>query len=262
MDLGLKGKRALILAAAGGMGGGVGEALAAEGARVALFDLEAAKMEAHAENLRSRYGAEVIAITGDMSDAQSMENARQEAEKQFGGIDILVNNNPGPPPGPLSGVEPDVWQRWFEIMVLNIMELTRNVLPGMRERQWGRVLTIASSSVIQPIPALTISNVLRSALVGWSKTLSGELAKEGITVNMIVPGRIHTDRVDQIDGGNAKKSGKTIEEIRQASWATIPMGRYGTVAEFADTVAYLASERASYITGSITRVDGGNIRSV
>lgn len=263
MELGLKGKRALVLASAGGLGGGVAEALAAEGARVALFDVDGAKLEALAHRLEKSYGTDVAFFVGDMSDGRQLEAARAETEGRFGGIDILVNNTPGPPPGPLSQVtDPDVWRRYFEMMVLNVIELSRAVLPGMKERKWGRILTLASSSVVQPIPHLTISNVLRSALVGWSKTLSTEVAPYGITVNMVLPGRIHTDRVDQIDKSHADKAGKTIEEIRQESFNTLPMGRYGTVAEFASVVAFLAGEPASYVSGSMVRVDGGMIRSI
>ncbi|MBL6928230.1 MAG: SDR family oxidoreductase [Rhodospirillales bacterium] len=263
MDLGLKGKRALILASAGGLGGGVAETLAAEGARVALFDFDRDKLAAHAAHLATTYGGDVEFFVGDIGDLDRLEEVRAETQSRFGGIDILVNNTPGPRPGPLQGVtDPDVWRKQFEVMVLSIIELSRRVLPGMKERHWGRILTLASSSVIQPIPHLTISNVLRSALVGWSKTLAGELAADGITVNMVVPGRIHTDRVDQIDAGIAAKAGKTVDEIRVESLKLLPMGRFGTVDEFASVVAFLAGERASYVSGSMVRVDGAMIRSV
>ena len=263
MDLGLQGKRALVLAAAGGLGGGVAEALAAEGARVAIFDFDGDKLAAHAAHLKSTYGTDVEFFVGDIGDIDQLENARAETEKHFGGIDILVNNTPGPRPGPLQGVtDPDTWRKQFEVMVLSVIELSRRVVPGMKERKWGRILTLASSSVIQPIPHLTISNVLRSALVGWSKTLSTELAADGITVNMVLPGRIHTERVDQIDAANAEKAGKTFEEFRADALKLLPMGRFGTVAEYAAMVAFLAGEPASYVSGLQVRVDGGMIRSV
>ena len=263
MDLGLNGKRAFVLASAGGLGGGVAEALAAEGADVALFDNDGGRLEAHAKKLADTYGTKTAFFPGDIVNAGQLEAARAETESRFGGIDILVNNTPGPPPGPLAGVtDADVWRTQFERMVVSLIEVTRNVLPGMKERRWGRVLTLASSSIIQPIPHLAISNVLRSALVGWSKTLASELAADGITVNMVIPGRIHTSRVDQIDQSHADKAGKTIDEIRRESYKTLPMDRYGTVAEFAAVAAFVASERASYMTGGIIRVDGGMIRSV
>lgn len=263
MDLGLKEKRALILASAGGLGGGVADALAAEGAKISLFDFDAEKLKSHAMHLQERHGVEALSFAGDITDAEQVEAARAETERRFGGIDILVNNTPGPPPGPLLDItDPAVWRRNFDMMVLSLMELSRNVIPGMKERKWGRIITLSSSSVVQPIPHLTISNVLRSALVGWSKTLSGELAPYGITVNMVLPGRIHTDRVDQIDRMHAEKSGISIEDVRRESFKTLPMGRYGTVQEFASVVTFLASEVASYVSGSMVRVDGGMIRSV
>ena len=263
MDLGLSGKRAFVLASAGGLGGGTAEALAAEGANVSLFDLDGAKLEAHAGKLKDTYGTDVEFFVGDIADADQLEAARAETDRRFGGIDILVNNTPGPPTGPLASVtDADVWRRQFDAMIVSLIEVTRSVLPGMKSRGWGRILTLASSSVIQPIPHLAVSNVLRSALVGWSKTLSGEVVADGITVNMVIPGRIHTDRTDQIDQANADKAGKTLEEVRRESSKTLPMGRYGTVAEFAAVAAFVASERASYMTGGIIRVDGGLIRSV
>jgi 3-oxoacyl-[acyl-carrier protein] reductase len=263
MDLGLNGKRAFVLASAGGLGGGVAEALAAEGARVSLFDFDGDKLKAHAKKIENTYGVEVAFFVGDIGDLDQLEAARAETESRFGGIDILVNNTPGPPPGPLSSVaDADTWRRQFERLVVSVIEVTGNVLPGMKSRKWGRILTLASSSVIQPIPHLAISNVLRSSLVGWSKTLAGELAKDGITVNMVLPGRIHTDRVDQIDQSHADKAGKTIEDIRQESYKGLPMGRYGTIAEFAAVAAFLASEQASYVSGGMVRVDGGMIRSI
>ena len=146
--------------------------------------------------------------------------------------------------------------------MLPIFKLAALVLPGMRERGWGRILTIASTGVVQPIPNLVMSNALRSSLVGWSKTLAAEVAKDGVTANLVLPGRIQTDRVDELDAANAKAQGKSVEEIAAAARASIPAGRYGRVEEFADTVCFLASERASYITGSLVRVDGGAVRSV
>ena len=263
MDLGLNGKRAFVLASAGGLGGGVAEALAAEGARVSLFDFDGEKLEAHAKKLKDTYATDVEFFVGDIADLDQLEAARAGTESRFGGIDILVNNTPGPPPGPLSTVtDADTWRRQFDRLVLSVIEVTRSVLPGMKSRKWGRVLTLASSSVIQPIPHLAISNVLRSALVGWSKTLAGEVVKDGITVNMVLPGRIHTARTDQIDQSNADKAGKTLEEFRQESLKMLPMGRLGTVAEFASMVAFLAGKPASYVTGSQIRVDGGMIRSI
>jgi 3-oxoacyl-[acyl-carrier protein] reductase len=150
----------------------------------------------------------------------------------------------------------------FHQMVLRVIETSDRLLPAMRKAGWGRILAIGSSGVVQPIPTLGVSNTIRSALVGWSKSLSNDLAAEGITVNMLIPGRIHTERVDELDAAAAKRGGVSIEQAREASSKTIPAGRYGTVEEFAKTAAFLVSEPASYITGSLVRCDGGSIRSV
>ena len=147
-------------------------------------------------------------------------------------------------------------------MVANLIGLTQQLLPKMIERKWGRIITLTSSGVEVPIPRLAISNGLRQAVVGWSKTLAGEVASAGVTVNVIVQGRIHTDRVDQLDAAAAERQNMTLDQVRAASIATIPTGRYGRPEELADVVAFLASERASYITGARIRVDGGLIRSV
>jgi 3-oxoacyl-[acyl-carrier protein] reductase len=179
----------------------------------------------------------------------------------LGPVDILVNNGGGPPTGGAAAHTPDVWLAQFEAMAAHLFLLTQLLLPGMQARGWGRVITIASSGVVQPIPNLALSNGIRAAVAGWSKSLATEMAPLGITVNMVLPGRIHTDRVDQIDALAASKQGRSVEDIARASMATIPAGRYGRAEELADAVAFLASERASYITGGALRVDGGMIRS-
>ena len=147
------------------------------------------------------------------------------------------------------------------MMLVRVIELSALVIPEMKTRGWGRILAVGSSGVIQPIPNLGTSNVVRSALVGWTKSLSNDLALNGITVNMLLPGRIHTKRIDELDQALAKKTGQELESVREASRATIPVGRYGKVEEFADTAAFICSDRAGYITGSLIRCDGGLIKS-
>jgi 3-oxoacyl-[acyl-carrier protein] reductase len=218
------------------------------------------RLESAANTINAGGRGRGYTFVGDLvSDAERIHRAAVDA---MGGIDILVANTGGPPARTALNVQPDEWLPQFQAMVLPVVKLAGLVLPGMRERGWGRILTIASSGVVQPIPNLVISNALRSSIVGWSKTLANEVAKDGVTVNLVLPGRIHTDRVDELDSANAKAQGKAVDDIATAARAAIPAGRYGRVEEFADTVCFLASERASYITGSMIRVDGGAVRSI
>jgi len=260
MDLGLKGKRALVLSSSRGLGLGVAQSLAAEGAEVMMTARSSERLESAAKAINDAGQGRAHTFVGDL--AGHVDAIHRAAMEAMGGIDILVANTGGPPARTALNVQADEWLPQFEAMVLPVFKLAGLVLPGMRERGWGRILTIASSGVVQPIPNLVISNALRSSLVGWSKTLANEVGKEGITVNMVLPGRIHTDRVDELDAANAKAQGKSVDDIATAARAAIPAGRYGTVEEFADTLCFLASERASYITGSLIRVDGGAVRSI
>jgi len=262
MDLGLKGKYALVMASSGGLGLGIAHALAAEGAHVMLTGRTADTLARAAGEIEKKHGVPARWHAADLADPATPQGLVDAGVDAFGRIDILVNNTGGPPPGPLAAVEPATVAAQFQAMVLSILAVTRAVLPGMQEAGWGRIITVGSSGIEQPIPNLGISNALRGALAGWSKTLAAELAADGITVNMLLPGRIHTDRVDQIDAATAKRTDASLAEVIAASHKTIPAGRYGTVAEFAAVAAFLASGPASYVTGSMIRCDGGMIRSV
>ena len=261
MDLGIKGKVALVTASSGGLGAAIAETLAAEGAAVVITGTNAEKLAATAASIRAK-GGKVVTLVWDLGDLALIEPSIAKIEAELGPVDILVNNTGGPPPSPAGGQAQDVWLKHFNSMVLSVIAITDRVLPGMKARKWGRVITSTSMGVIAPIPNLGMSNTLRASLVGWSTTLSREVAKEGITVNVMAPGRILTDRTRAIDAGAAKREGKTIEEVSAASAAQIPMGRYGDVQEFGDVAAFLASARASYVTGSVIRVDGGVIPNV
>lgn len=262
MDLGLTDKRALVLASSSGLGLGIAGKLCAEGANVLLCGRSQDKLENAADALSNLGPGSAHYMVADLADEQSASALFSAAGETLGGVDILVNNTGGPPPGGVEGQGAEVWRSQFDTMVLRLIEMTNLCLPGMRDRGWGRVLTVASSGVIQPIPNLSISNTIRSALVGWSKSLSNEVAADGITVNILAPGRIHTERTDQLDAAAAKRTGKTIEDVRKASEASIPARRYGDVEEFAAVAAFLLSAPASYVTGSVIRCDGGSIRSV
>ncbi len=260
MDLGLKGRRALVLSSSRGLGLGIAESLAAEGADVMLTARSGDRLKSAAEAINARGQGRAHTYAADL--AGNVEAVHQAAVDAMGGVDILIANTGGPPARTALAVKPEEWAPQFEAMVVPVFHLAGLVLPGMRERGWGRLLVVASMGVEQPIPNLVISNALRASIRGWAKTLAAEVAKDGITVNLVLPGRIETDRTGELDATNAKAQGKSVEDVAAAARALIPAGRYGRVAEFADTVCFLASERASYITGSSVRVDGGAIRSI
>lgn len=262
MDLGLKGRTALVLGSSRGLGEAITHTLAAEGARVIVSGRDAARVEAVAQAIREA-GGHAATLVLDLADRVSLDAALTSlAAPEAWPIDVLVNNSGGPPPGAVAQTSAEQWSHSFEAMAGALFTLTSALLPGMRARGFGRVINLVSSGVAQPIPNLGLSNALRAAVVGWAKTLAGEVAKDGVTVNCVLPGRIHTSRVDELDAAAAKRTGETPEEVAQASRATIPMGRYGDPQEFADVVTFLASARAGYITGSQIRVDGGFIRSI
>ena len=257
MNLGLEGKRALVMGSTRGMGRGIAERLSSEGAEVAVCGRKLADAEEVASGLNAG-----TAYSLDLSDSASVATLIADVSTDFGGLDIVVCNGGGPPPGNIADVVAETWITQFQSMFVNQLAIVNAFLPDMRERRWGRIIVVSSSGIVQPIPNLGISNAIRASQVGWAKTLSSEVAPDGVTVNTVAPGRIHTDRVNQIDAAAAKNQNKPVEDIARASHATIPMGRYGTVAEFADTAVYLMSDNASYITGSVIKVDGGMIRGV
>jgi 3-oxoacyl-[acyl-carrier protein] reductase len=258
MELGLTGKTALVLGAGGGLGRAIALALSREGASVALAGRRIEPLEELAADIRSR-GAKALPVQWDFSDLDAIERVVGAVEGGLGGVDVLINNTGGPPPGPASGQPLAEWHKQFQAMVLSVIVITDRVLPGMQARRFGRIITSASSGVIAPIPNLGLSNALRASLVGWSKTLAREVARDGITANVLVPGRIATDRIAFLDGKKAEREGRTVAAVEAESLAQIPAGRYGEPEEYADMAAFLASERAGYVTGSVIRVDGGYI---
>lgn len=261
MKLGIQGKRAVVLGASKGLGAATAIALANEGAHVIGAARSVDAIAALDGNVDKTLGGSITGLPLDLTDVGSVDVFVAELLKHSG-ADILVNNSGGPPPGEASSLPAADYAKAMSSMVTPLITITQALLPGMRERKWGRIVTLTSSGVEAPIPRLAISNALRQSLVGWSKTLASEVAPDGITVNIIVQGRIHTDRVDELDAAAAKRLGKSVDEVRTQSIATIPAGRYGRPEELADTVAFLASANASYITGSLIRVDGGMLRSI
>jgi 3-oxoacyl-[acyl-carrier protein] reductase len=262
MDLGIRGKRALVLASSKGLGQGIAVALAREGANVLLCGRSSDRLAANCAAINAEGNGKADWVMADLSDAGFVETMTKAVADKFGGIDILVNNSGGPTPGTTEDMTAEKLETYFFPMVARIITLTNALLPGMKAQGWGRILTVASSGVIEPLANLALSNTLRPALAGWSKTLASEVAGLGITANMLLPGSIATDRLDDLDGAAAKRTGRSMEDIREERQARIPAGRYGRVDEFAATAAFLCSQPASYITGAMVRCDGGAARSV
>lgn len=261
MDLGLRGRRALVLGGNRGMGLAVADALAREGADVAIAARDPGRLAAAADGLRA-HGTRIETLPIDLRETAGLADAVAGLAARFGAPGILVNNTGGPPYGGAVGRAAGDWSDSFTDMMLSVVTLTDALLPAMRAARWGRVVTIVSSGAVQPIPVLGISNTLRAGLIAWSKSLAGEVAADGVTANVLMPGRIATERVRLTDEAVAAREGVPVAEVERRSVGTIPLGRYGRPEEVADMVAYLASERAGYITGAVVRVDGGIVRHV
>lgn len=261
MDYRIKERTALVLGAGGGLGTAVCLALANEGVKIAAVDINEKALEALKEKL-DHAGATSITRVWNLADVADRRTHLAAIETALGPIDILFNNTGGPAPSPAHAFDLATLTTQFQAMVVSVMAITSQVLPGMRERKWGRIITSASSGVVAPIPELAVSNSLRLALVGWSKTLAREVAADGVTVNVVVPGRIATGRVQFLDEAKAKREGRSAQDVAGQSMSSIPAARYGTPDEYANAVTFLASAGAAYVTGSQLRVDGGLLGNI
>ena len=262
MDLELTGKVALVTAASKGLGRATATQLAAEGARVMISSRGEEQLAKTAAEIAAATGATVEYFAADVSDAAGIARLLQETESRLGGVDVLVNNAGGPPPGGFDALDDEKWHLAHELNLMSTVRLIRGVLPHMREQRWGRIVTVASSSIKQPIENLILSNTYRVAILGLAKSLAIELAPDGILINTVGPGRIATDRVAGLDATRAEKSGISIEEVRAQTEKAIPLGRYGTAQEFGKVAAFLVSGANTYTTGQHFLVDGGMVTAI
>ena len=258
----LAGKSALVLAASKGIGRAIATELAAEGANVMISSRDESALEATATEIRDATGAEVAYLPADVTRDEDIRALVARTVESFGGVDALVTNTGGPPPGNFEDFGDDAWLGAFESTLLNIVRAVRAVLPHMREGGGGRIVNVASSSIKQPIEGLTLSNTFRAGIVGLAKSLSGELGSDGILINTLGPGRISTDRSAGLDASHAEARGVSIEEIRREMSARIPLDRYGAPGEFAKVATFLASPANSYVTGQSILVDGGMVQAL
>ncbi len=260
VDLGLDGKVALVAASSKGLGKASALALAREGARVTICARTEAELKAAADEIRRETGAEVLAVPADLNSAEGVSAVVAATVERFGGVDVLVSNSGGPPRGRFWDFTDEDWQQAFEIVTLNFVRFVRETVPYMRARRWGRIIGIQSSSVKQPVDGIDLSNGVRPGIAGLVKALMPDLAKDGITINLVLPGTFLTSRIAPGAGVSAEADQVLMEQLAHLA-ATIPMGRLGQPAELGSLVAFLASRQASYITGAAYQVDGGNIRS-
>lgn len=262
MDLGLSNKVALVAAASRGLGRAVAEELAAEGASLIICSRRPETIERVADEIKNAAGVEVLGVAADVSNSDEVARLVQSAIERFGRIDILVTNAGGPPAGQFESFTLEQWEDATRLLLHSAVELARHVLPGMKERHWGRILNITSIAVKQPVDNLILSNSLRAAVTGFARTLANEVASFGVTVNNIMPGYTRTERVEELARMMSEKQGITPAEFVARWEKEIPMRRIGEPREFAALAAFLVSERASYITGTSIPVDGGWIKAL
>ena len=262
MNLGLTNKVAMVAGASRGLGFAVARGLAAEGAHVSIASRDADAVAKAGRRIEEETGAQVLAVAADVSSAQAIEKWHQETIERFGGIDLLFTNSGGPPPGSALSFDDAQWQKAFDLLLMSAVRTVRLVVPSMTARGGGSIILPTSSSVKEPIANLALSNILRASVSALSKTLANELVGQKIRVNHLIPGRIATDRLRELDEANSKRAGISIEDQQKKMIQTIPMGRYGDPKDFANAAVFLFSDAAAYITGATLQVDGGQMRGV
>jgi 3-oxoacyl-[acyl-carrier protein] reductase len=262
MDLGLKGKVALVAAASRGLGRAIAEELAAEGASLVVCARGQEALRAAQDSISKVHGVSVTAVPADLSRIEDVRRVANAGLGEHGRIDILVTNGGGPPPGPFESHGPEAWEVATRLTLQSVVELVRAVLPGMKERRWGRIVNVTSVAVKQPVDGLMLSNALRAAVTGMARTLANEAAPYGITVNNVLPGYTRTDRLLELARAQAVAEGMEPKDILARWEAQVPARHLGEPRELAALTAFLVSERASYITGQSIAVDGGWIRGL
>jgi 3-oxoacyl-[acyl-carrier protein] reductase len=262
MDLELSGKVAMVGGASRGLGFNVARLLAAEGVSVSIASRDEARINEAKGLIEQEHGAQVLALPVDLRSAAGIEQWRDATLERFGGVDLLFTNTGGPPAGGFMQFDDAAWQDAYDLLVMSVIRMVRAVYPSMQSRGGGSIVMSTSSSVKEPIQNLTLSTVLRASVSALSKTLATEWANDHIRVNQLVPGRIDTDRIRELDAANAQRTGLPEDEVRRRSEAAIPIGRLGSPEEYARAAVFLFSSAASYITGATLQVDGGAIRSI
>jgi 3-oxoacyl-[acyl-carrier protein] reductase len=262
VNLGLDDKVALVCGASRGLGRAVANELAAEGASVAICARNEDRLRTAAAEIERESGAAVLAVAADLAGAGEPARAVASCLERFGRLDILVTNSGGPPAGTLATLEPEDWKHATALLLTSTVELVRSALPAMKSRGWGRILAVTSIAAKEPVENLMLSNSLRAAVTGFVGTLAREVARDGITVNTILPGYTNTERVTELNEANAKREGVDADVIQARLEGEIPLGRLADPREFAALAAFLVSERASYITGGAFPVDGGWLRGL
>jgi len=262
MDLGLKGKVAMVAGSSRGLGYAVARALASEGAAISMISQDEDAIRAAAAEIATATGADVFAMPADVRNPDDTVKWAESTERRFGGIDLLFTNGGGPCAGPAISFDDAAWHNAADLLLFSVVRMVRAVVPSMRRRGGGAILVSTSSAVKEPIPNLGLSTVMRASVSALAKTFALELASAAIRVNQIVPGRVDTDRVRHLDEINGVKSGLTADQQKARSVANIPLGRYGEPEEYGRVAAFLLSDAARYMTGATVQVDGGLIRSV